>query len=262
MGLQLPLLLTSSTCLPSPVPEPCSPAANDDETRGAEGAKALESQLRARVGPALALTITDNRRTMLSIRRAEGVRHIRLHHMFVDAPEPVLDAVGRYLTHGDRRAASEIDRYVRAHRDRVRPQTHSTAALRASGSHHDLDAIRGALVREHFHDLPPVGITWGRPTMRTTPRGSRTIRLGVYVLGERLIRIHPVLDQAWVPGWFVGSVVFHELLHHAMPSALVNGRRCHHPPEFRRREREFPDHARALAWERRNLHRLLATRHP
>ena len=28
--------------------------------------------------------------------------------------------------------------------------------------------------------------------------------------------------------------------------------------EFRRREREFPDHARAAAWERENVHLLLS----
>ena len=41
--------------------------------------------------------------------------------------------------------------------------------------------------------------------------------------------------------------------------ALENGRRIVHGSEFRRRERAYPDHARARAWEDRHLGLLLSS---
>ena len=46
---------------------------------------ALEKRLELASGGRVALTLTDNRRTMLSVRRREGVRHVRLHQMFLHA---------------------------------------------------------------------------------------------------------------------------------------------------------------------------------
>jgi len=88
-----------------------------------------------------------------------------------------------------------------------------------------------------------------------------------------LIRIHPVLDRAWVPRYFVAYVVYHEMLHHMIPSARGNARqassniasakgqiarRVLHPPEFLERERQFRGYDRALDWERRHINRLLS----
>jgi len=57
----------------------------------------------------------------------------------------------------------------------------------------------------------------------------------------------------------VAAVVFHEMLHQAVPARDGNGRRVVHGREFRARERAYPDHARALAWERRNIGLLLSS---
>jgi hypothetical protein len=54
-------------------------------------------------------------------------------------------------------------------------------------------------------------------------------------------------------------VVFHEMLHQAVPAREANGRRIVHGPEFRRRERAYPEFARAKAWEERNLSLLLSS---
>ncbi len=89
------------------------------------------------------------------------------------------------------------------------------------------------------------------------PDARRAIKLGTYSAIERLIRIHPVLDQAWVPRYFVSFVIYHEMLHHVMPATIVGGRRLLHPPLFLARERLFRDFERAIAWERAHLHRLL-----
>ena len=71
------------------------------------------------------------------------------------------------------------------------------------------------------------------------------------------MRVHPALDQAWVPRFFVRFIVFHEMLHHVEPAHEGRGRTQFHTKTFRARERAFHDHDRALAWERAHLGRLL-----
>jgi predicted SprT family Zn-dependent metalloprotease len=99
-------------------------------------------------------------------------------------------------------------------------------------------------------------IGWGRSGAMP---GRSSIRTGVYLHAARAIRIHPALDREDVPAFYVASVVFHEMLHQVVPPAERGGRRSIHGREFRRRERAFPEHARAAAWERENVHLLLAS---
>jgi hypothetical protein len=61
-----------------------------------------------------------------------------------------------------------------------------------------------------------------------------------------------------VPEFYVAAVVFHEMLHQAVPAREAHGRRIVHGPEFRRRERAYPDHERAKAWEEQHLTLLLS----
>jgi len=101
----------------------------------------------------------------------------------------------------------------------------------------------------------PVSITWGRFAGRA-PR--RVLRLGSCEPGDPpMIRIHPVLDHETVPEWFVGFLVFHELLHVVYPPETSGGRRLIHSPVLRKAERDHRDYVRSIDWERRNLHDLL-----
>ncbi len=233
------------------------------KTPGSERARArIEHRLAGDVGWPVTVRVTDNVHTMLSIHRRDGVPCVRLHGMFLDAPGEVLEAVSRYVTHGDRRSGDLIDGYIRANRGRIRPSAiRNDAWEHALGAAHDLRAYRDALVERYF-DLPmDLAITWGRSAGGAHGQHrQRIIRLGSYIANQRLIRIHPALDRAWIPSYFVASVIYHEMLHHVVPMPVVNGRRCIHTHEFHRREQLFADAARARAWERANLHKLIASR--
>ncbi|HSF34364.1 MAG TPA: hypothetical protein VLK82_28390 [Candidatus Tectomicrobia bacterium] len=124
------------------------------------------------------------------------------------------------------------------------------------GRYHDLDAILAELQARYFSDGAAVKIRWGRWSARARPR---SIRFGVYLPQTQSIRIHPALDQAFVPRYFVEFIVYHELLHHVIPAVRLNGRYLIHSPMFRRREREFLAYAEANAWRKRWLRRLLAS---
>ena len=47
------------------------------------------------------------------------------------------------------------------------------------------------------------------------------------------------------------------MLHGKHAIRRVGGRRCFHPPELLREEKQFPDYWRARLWEKANLDRLL-----
>lgn len=221
-------------------------------------ALAFERRLAPHLAGPFLLAVTDNRRTMISTRRVGGVLRVRLHHMFLDADDGTVRALGRFLDRRDPRAHDAVRAYVERHGAQIR-RTRRRPTLRTAGRVHDLAEILATVARDHFDGPVDVGISWGRHG--TPPRGRRrrrSIRLGTYTAEEQLVRVHPVLDRPWVPRFFVAFIVFHEVLHHVIPARVVDGRNVFHPPEFRERERRHPDYARALRWERTNLHRLLA----
>lgn len=207
-------------------------------------------------GPHVRLTFTQNRTTMISASRRNGYLHVRLHRVFAEAPEPVLNAITIFLRdpRTPRTTLKPIDDWLDAqehHLSRNRPRK---VVIQTEGQHHDLEPIRQDLNRRYFDQTITARITWSRAT-----RGQkrRTMRLGSYCDRLGLIRIHPALDQAFVPRYFVASVVFHEMLHelHALPH--TGKRRVVHSRAFLEDERQFEHYEKARRWERRHLKRLL-----
>ncbi len=227
----------------------------DDLDRAYARASDWSQGLAKRLGQPIRLVVTDNRSTMLAARPKAGRLEVRLHHMFLTADDNILEAVSDYLSDSDKRAADLIDRFVEENRTRFVAPGPPQESLRSQGLHHDLRAIANDLAQRHFGGAVEVRITWGK---RVQPkRRQRSLQLGTYLPEESLIRIHPALDQPWVPGFFVEAVVFHEMLHHDMPAVVQNGRRHYHTRAFRTRERSFEYHSAAQQWQKENLWRLL-----
>lgn len=227
----------------------------DDLDRAYTRASGWSRALAERLGQPIRLVVTDNRRTMLSAKPKGGRLEVRLHHMFLTASEDVLSAVGDYLGGEGGQAAGIIDRFVEENRARFVAPGRPQSELRSEGQHYELRAMVEDLGRRHFGGPVDVRITWGKRVQ--AKRGKRSLQLGTYLPEERLIRIHPVLDQPWVPQFFVEAVVFHEMLHHDMPAVVQNGRRHYHTAAFRKRERSFEYHSAAEQWQKDNLWRLL-----
>ncbi len=224
-------------------------------------ASQLSTHIATQLREPVRVAFTDNRRTMLSARRRAGKLEVRLHHMFLDADDATLNAIGAYLGRSDRAASGRIDAYIAARQDAISGSKRRSTRIRVEGEVHDLDAMMSDIVDRHFGGFTEARITWGRRVLgMQRGRRRKSIQLGTYSADERLIRIHPVLDQEWVPDFYVESVVFHELLHHDLGAVEKDGKRCFHTPEFRRRERAFECFARAQAWEKEHLTRLLRGR--
>ncbi len=242
-----------------------TPDADDRRSDGsslfaADGARPhqdVRAVLRRVLGPKIVVKLTTNQSTMISYRERSGVLYLRLHAMFARAPTPVLRAVATFVS-GDgytQREAALLDEWIEAHRPAR--ATKARRPARPYGEVHDLQAIFDDLNRRWFAETIQARITWGEG--RSAGGRSRTsMQLGAYDKEAGEIRIHPALDQAWVPAFFVAAVVYHEMLHEKHDAPLRNGRRVVHSARFLAEERRFPDYQRARRWEAAHLDRLLA----
>lgn len=226
-----------------------------------EGARqALERRLGLALARPVQLAVTDNLRRMVSQTRAHGTHRVRVHMMFLGAPERVRQALVEYVARGDRRSSDVLGVYIEANLYRIRASRPVVGPLRTRGSVHDLEALLGRVKAEYFADnVGDVFVTWGRRT-RPLRRQRDSIKLGSYSAEERLIRVHPALDRKWVPRYFVSYILYHELLHHLLPPGASGRRDSVHSPELLRRERDFKQYERAMAWEQKNIARLLRSR--
>lgn len=211
----------------------------------------LGRQVRVRYGRA-------RRQVIVAFPERAGLR-VRMNHVFGDAPQPVRAAVADWLRagRGARSACRELDRWIVSILPTLGPPR--PARLVTRGAHHDLDELAADLLQNEFRTLAPErrpsGVTWGRRGARTA---RRSLQLGSFDPETALVRIHPVLDQAAVPRWFVRYVLFHEFLHAELNQPCQEARRAqHHGRDFRRREQAYPGTAPALTWQEEHLLALL-----
>ena len=214
----------------------------------------LAEALCVHMGRPVRVAFTDNRSTMVSSTERGGKCSVRLHAMFRHAGPTQIAALADYLRGGDRAAGKMIDDFIRAHSHNIRTRH---PRMRPHGRFHQLDDVFALVNARYFHNACTALITWGSAGSR---HFRRSIQLGSYVRDLNVIRIHPCLDQSFVPGFYVRWVVFHEMLHEAFGSEEVGGRRVYHPPAFCALEEGHPDYHRVRRWEDENLERLLRYR--
>lgn len=207
------------------------------------------------------VTITDNRSVMVSVQRdpRHAEYHVRLHHLFIDAPEVVIQSLADYILQNDRPAAKELNQFIENNQHRIRPpqpEKEHQPIIRTKGRHYDLQSIFDETNARYFNNQACCKITWGRNVGQGKAR--RSIKLGSFSLEENLIRIHPGLDQEWIPRFYIEWVIYHEMLHAVYPAPIINGRHQFHSADFNDEERRFLEYAQATTWEKRNIAALLS----
>jgi len=268
---------------PAPYADPCSSVDTDSDTashaaalaealrkrRGSEvpqeildAQDSLERRIRAHLSKGrVTVTLTDNRYTMISVRRVSKERErryeVRLHAMFVDADPVITRALARYIADNDSDASRVLGDFIdqNAGHVRGRARRQPTQVIFTAGEHHDLRGIYDELNARYFGNKIDAAITWGQRCGR--PRRRNSIKMGSYSVEDRLIRIHRSLDRAFVPKFFVSWIVFHEMLHQVHDIRVKNGRREFHSKEFMADEAMFEHYDQAKSWERRHLDALL-----
>src|SRR5262245_7116396 len=215
----------------------------------------LEAALVREAGQSLQLTLTDNRSVLLSFCRRSGSVELRLHRMFLHAPMDVVRSVARGLRRRSRKGDAGVRRFMNENLFRVRRVPRELPPVLTRGRAYDLLEVYDRLNARFFAGSLRVPVTWGRGSGRAR-RGGLTF--GSYDPVLALIRIHPVLDRADVPSFFLESVLYHEMLHHHLGGVPDrSGRTVYHSRAFREAEALYPRHQDALAWEKENLPQLL-----
>lgn len=200
------------------------------------------------------LVITNNKRRMVSSKRENGRLLVRLHRMFLRGERETIESVAEFLG-GDKEAKSEVQTFIENNRHTIEFQPERDR-LDTQGTHFDLSRLIER-VRDYFPVADSVDhllITWGRDS-----RGEKTIQLGSFDFDQNLIRIHPALDQEWIPQFFVEYVIYHEMIHAIVPpeQGNANGPRDVHSDKFEQLERQFPRYEEAMEWESKHVRQLL-----
>lgn len=207
----------------------------------------------------LELTITDNSYTMVSINRKNGTYKIRVHHMFLQSSDEMIEALSKYAAYNDRKSSLNLSRFIRIHQSEIREDKKShkptEPRLNSTGKYYNLTNIFNELNQTYFQNLISAKISWGRS--KTTTQIRNSIKLGSYSVEDRIIRIHPALDQSFVPLYFISWVVYHEMLHQKHFIPIIGGRKKYHTEAFLEDEKKFKDYTKAESWQKSNLHRLL-----
>lgn len=219
---------------------------------------ALEKRLEHLLNSPLSITLTDNVRSMISVHRSGRNYGVRLHHMFLEADESLLKSLAQYISGGySKHDTKALRAFIKTHYIRIKSRRRSPPKphIMPQGRHYHLQEAFDRLNRAYFQGRANCQITWG---FRRRRSGRRTIRLGSYCQTRKIIRVHPILDNAFVPAYVIDHIVYHEMLHHCLGDRKKNGRRILHDQIFKERERDFADRSKAHTWLKRYLPTLVA----
>jgi hypothetical protein len=212
-----------------------------------------ETSLQDRFGEAsgktVSLTITDNSTSLLSIKAGQGISSVRLHRIFLHADD---DVIGEIVSLIKRRKVQTplIRDFIRRNSGYIEKGVFRKRTIKMQGKYFNLADIYKSINERYFGGRVSASITWSG---RGSVRAARKRTLGSYNCHSNTIRISPILDKKSVPGHFIEFIVYHEMLHADMGVEMKNGRRGMHTREFRRRERLFSHHEKAVEWEKKNM---------
>jgi hypothetical protein len=242
--------------LPLATGQPQKSAEDNDEIHR----RRIAGYLSMRLTDPADVIFTNNRSTMMSSKMVSGRMVIRLHRLFRHADNGILDALANFVEKRSKVSSTLLDRFIAANRAEIRPVTKkSPDPGMAQGDHHDLLAALDRVNRAYFDGEVEVSIRWGRaPGRRKRRTKTRTRALAVYSYEDQTIRVSPVLDAADIPEFIIDWIVYHELLHHALPVEELNGKRRYHTRRFKMLERAFIQYQEAKAWEKEHIDRLLS----
>ena len=217
----------------------------------------LELALKKLTGLNISLILTDNASRLISAKKNGFFYVVRLHHMFLGADPKVAGELARFIVDGNKKSSMILDNFIKEHRDEIAPPPPRKQRISTKGEFHDLQEMFDYINSHYFKNTIEAKITWGNVVRR---RKRQKMQMGSYNASQKMIRIHPALDQYFVPSYYVSFVIYHEMLHAHFgvdSRSAITGRRIIHPAKLEFAEKEFADYEKAHAWEEKNIARLM-----
>ncbi len=122
------------------------------------------------------------------------------------------------------------------------------------GAVYDLRQLFNEINSHYFNNALTSYIRWGSPRSKTSYKYSFVDEKGTK---HNLITIAGVYNHPKVPDYAIKGVVFHEMLHIAIPPYKKNGRHSIHGPEFKKAEKAYPYLQEWYQWERTHVASIL-----
>ena len=107
---------------------------------------------------------------------------------------------------------------------------------------------------EYFEDKIKADVAWGK---KMNKKNLTSFRFGSYDPEKKLIRIHPRLQQDFVPRSVLELTIYHEMCHQWAPMKRKKGMWVAHHPQFQEKERQYCFYEEARAWEKKNWKKLM-----
>lgn len=243
-------------------PKTSQPDSQQEDANLERETLALMRFLGEETGLNIDLRLSRGKTTMITMKPNHNrtAYQLRLHPMFITAPSEIHQLLAAWLQNPNQPIhQKKLQQYIKANRPELAALPPDRTKLQTRGTFYDLKTLSDEVNLSCFNNQLDVSITWGQMPKKTR---RRSIRFGSYSPHENLVRIHPLLDQQFVPEYFIRYIIFHEMLH-----AFVgikhgkNGRRVIHSKKFLTIEQQYVDFERANAWmsDSKNLCKLLHT---
>jgi hypothetical protein len=191
--------------------------------------------------------------------------------VLAEAPVPVKNALiewallpwrrGRRLNADIQFKKRELERLVWRHLStlpgspaQAAPVDTERLAPKTRGRIYDLREIFNSVNHTFFCSSLSSHLRWGPPLSKLSHHTTRTDRSGNTI---NLITIAGVYNHPAVPRFAIEAVMYHEMLHIAIPPWKKNGRRVIHGTAFKKAERFFPAFEQWQVWEHSALPGLL-----
>lgn len=196
------------------------------------------------------LVIHDNVHTLASIDKR---KRLRLQEVFYNADTRVIRSLMRVIGRKKRKGDNElVNKYLSENPPHRGINGIPISLLKDCygpfGRAYDLQKILKKVMNKYTGNIDNIMITWRKPT-----KGRSSITWGSYrSLGDGgLIRINALLDRPQVPEYVVESVVYHELMHHIVPSETDGNVNRVHTRKFREMMSKYPNSDKAEEWKKK-----------
>lgn len=204
----------------------------------------------------------------LNINRLSGLRVLTVPHYMATAPYDIKTSLIEWslLPKFSRNNGSVVKLQKMTLENKIQSYIHSLSAnlysstldtfrleKQTKGVHYDLREVFNCINSTYFHNSIEAYLRWGSPCSLTSYQTVRTAKNGKQV---NLITIAGVYNHPDVPRFALDAVMYHEMLHIAVPPYFKNGRRVIHSPEFKRMERKFAFFEQWCEWEKLCLRSL------
>ncbi len=235
----------------------------------------LHARLESLSGQTIMLRINNNTSSLLTVSWKEvkktkrsrnnntqdDILKVSISHIFLDAPDEVIGAVGQFLRRSTRKSRATIRRYINENYHKIKAPKDSRPPD-TKGTYFDLQPLLDKVNEQYFNGTLELKACWGsKHNARAMPARSRrsrrkrttrwnSIQFASYDENRRLIRVNPRLDNPRIPAYFLEYILYHEMLHAVIPPKIrPSGRLMVHTGEFKRRERRFSRYEDARRWE-------------